>query len=247
MVIDKLNQRQNLMAPLLGSKGKETFYQLKQEYEHFLLHAKKVKNYLNLNPFSNAGSINTYNINVGIGLSFIKEDIIQISLSLLALEKLIDEYFNFSVEEKDLKLKEIKSIWKNIDSEYNVLIEDINKYNENNNQNDLIEEEIKSSLIINESIIKKINEKFNKVEKKEEEVSKEKKEIKETKDTNNRYQRPRRNWDNRNNFRNFGNSITVHGEKYTYTIEEDNIMNTHNKLILMTLFLMLVVIIYLFL
>ena len=127
MVIDKTNP--NLISPLLGNKNKETFYQLKAEYENLLQISNQLNNKISRKKHKEDS----------IDIDYIKNNVNKIIVSLTAIDEILNEYFNFYENNKVSNQQETKDIINKIIAEQRIIIYNIKKSNININYDQLIE------------------------------------------------------------------------------------------------------------
>ena len=127
MVIDKTNP--NLISPLLGNRNKETFYQLKSEYEKLIQISRELNN--NINKKKNKED--------SIDIDYIKNNINKIKINLEAINENINEYFNFYEDNKISNYQETKDIINKIILEQKNLISIIKENKINIDCNELVE------------------------------------------------------------------------------------------------------------
>jgi len=224
MVIDKWTRTSNnnsLAIPLLGHKSKETFSELKKQYERLknLNHKFKKKS---THPTS-TGQNNQANDSEIIDSPNIKEYVDNISSILFSINELISENNNYEEEKKDKENKEIDSILEQILLEYSLFKNNIKEIDENINTN--------NNLDINSNIseCQMVAEQINKI------LQKDKNE-----ENNIVIQEPRRiNINNGNINRNidrghinlltcrreYNNSVEIVKNNIQYTFEEDGLSN----------------------
>ena len=127
MVIDKTNP--NLISPLLGNRNKETFYQLKSEYEKLIQISRELNNKINKKK----------NKEDSIDIDYIKNNINKIKINLEAINENINEYFNFYEDNKISNYQETKDIINKIILEQKNLISIIKENKINIDCNELVE------------------------------------------------------------------------------------------------------------
>ena len=127
MVIDKTNP--NLISPLLGNNNKETFYQLKKEYENLLQISNQLNN--NINRKKNKED--------SIDIDYIKNNIKQILINLANINEILNEYFNFDENSKISYYQETKDIINKIIIEQKIIISNIKENNIHINYNELVD------------------------------------------------------------------------------------------------------------
>jgi len=223
MVIDKWTRTSNnnsLAIPLLGHKSKETFSELKKEYEKLknLNHKFKKKS----TP-SSTGQNNRANDSEIIDAPNIKEYTDNISSILFSINELISENNNYERGKIDKENKEIDSILEQILLEYNLFMNNIKEIDENINTNNNFD--INSNI----SECQMVAEQINKI------LQKDKNE-----ENNIVIQEPRRiNINNGNINRNidrghinlltcrreYNNSVEIVKNNIQYTFEEDGLSN----------------------
>ena len=225
MVIDKWTRTSNnnsLAIPLLGHKSKETFSELKKEYERLqnLNHRFKKKS----NHSSLKGQNNRTNDSSIIDYSNIKEYVDNISSILFSINGLISENKNYENEKIDEENKGIDLILDKILLEYNLFMNNIKEIEENINTNNNLDINLNISecQMIVEQIYKKL------------------KKDKKTEENNIIIQEPIRNNNANNNInrnidrghinlltckREYNNSLEVMKNNIQYTIEEEGLSN----------------------
>lgn len=218
MVIDKWTRSQNnksLSIPLLGHKSKETFSELKKEYERLQNLNHKFKNHRNSSSTkSDIGQKDNPEMN---DITDLKDYIDKINSSLLSIDELINENNNFELEKNDTSTaKDIKSLINKILTEYNSFLINVKDFQKNNEKNNFNNFDINSSFYESEMFANKIKEKLKK-DRNEDNIIE--------------VQEPRTNEINRNidrghfniitHRREFNNSKTIVRNNFEYTIEED--------------------------
>jgi len=245
MVIDKWTRSQNnkmLSIPLLGHKSKETFSELKKEYERLQnLNHKFKKNSNSLLPknINNNLQSNTEIIDY-LG---IKEYILELNSIIININELLLENNNNENDEEPIS-NDIKSIIDKIISEYNLFLNNINEINNKK----CVKNNYDINSLFNESqiIINKISKK-NQKEKKDHNIF-----IQDHRNNNNIFiqnqnsnininnNNNNNNIQNRNNVnrnidrghinifthrREFNDSITVVKNSFQYSIENEGLNN----------------------
>lgn len=212
MVIDKWTRTQdnrNLSLPLLGHKSKETFSELKKQYERLqnLNHKYKKRSPKNINETKDGtNSIDGLEIN---------DYIDKINSILLSINELITENDNFRTDEvNDSSSKDINSIMDKILSECNSSLNNIKETEDDKNKDFNSEPKLKEIKVV----INKISEKFKKEESEESTIN---------------VQEERRNTFNRfidqghiniiTNRREYNNATTVIRDNFQYTVENEAI------------------------
>ena len=224
MVIDKWTRTSNnnsLAIPLLGHKSKETFSELKKEYERLKNLNHKFKK--NSNHPSSTGQNNRANDSEIIDDPNIKEYIDNISSILFSINELISENNNYEKEQIDKENKEIDSILEQILIEYNLFMKNIKETDENINTNNNFD--INSNISECQMVAEQINKKLQKDKNEENNII---------------IQEPRRiNINNGNINRNidrghinlltcrreYNNSVEIVKNNIQYTFEEDGLSN----------------------
>lgn len=227
MVIDKWTRTSNnnsLAIPLLGHKSKETFSELKKEYERLKNLNHKFKK--NGNHSSSKGKNNRVIDSEIIDYTNIKEYVDNISSILFSINELIAENNNYEKEKKDKESKEIDSVLNNILLEYNLFMNNIKEIEENINTNNNLD--INSNISECQMIVDQINKKLKKDK------------IEENNVDNVAIQEPRRNNNTNNNInrnidrghinlltcrREYNNSVEIVKNNIQYTFEEDGLSN----------------------
>ena len=212
MVIDKWTRTQdnrNLSLPLLGHKSKETFSELKKQYERLqnLNHKYKKRSPKNKNDAKD--SINSLS-----GLE-IKDYIDKINSIMLSINELITENDNFNSDDtNDPSSKDINSIIDKILSECNISLNNIKETEDDKNKDLDAESKLKEIKVV----INKISVKFKKEESEENTIN---------------VHEERRNTFNRfidqghlniiTHRREYNDATTVIGNNFQYTIENEPI------------------------
>ena len=224
MVIDKWTRTSNnnsLAIPLLGHKSKETFSELKKEYERLknLNHKFKKNSY----HCSSKGQNNLANDPEIIDYTNIKVYVDNICSILFSINELISENNNYKKEQIYKEEKEINSILEKILLEYDLFMNNIKEIEEKINTNNNID--INSNISECQMIIEQINKKLKKDKIEENNVV---------------IQEPRRNNATNNNInrnidrghinlltcrREYNNSVEVVKNNIQYTFEEDGLSN----------------------
>ena len=224
MVIDKWTRTSNnnsLAIPLLGHKSKETFSELKKEYERLknLNHKFKKNSY----HCSSKGQNNLANDPEIIDYTNIKVYVDNICSILFSINELISENNNYEKEQIYKEDKEINSILEKILLEYDLFMNNIKEIEEKINTNNNID--INSNISECQMIIEQINKKLKKDKIEENNVV---------------IQEPRRNNATNNNInrnidrghinlltcrREYNNSVEVVKNNIQYTFEEDGLSN----------------------
>ena len=161
MVIDKWTRTANnnsLAIPLLGHKSKETFSELKKEYERLKNLNHKFKKNSNNSP--SKGQNIQLNDSEIIDAQNIKEYVENISSILFSINELISENNNYENEQIDKEKKEIDSIIDKILLEYNLFMNNIKEIEQNINTNNNLD--INSNISECQMIVEQINKKFKK-------------------------------------------------------------------------------------
>ena len=212
MVIDKWTRTQdnrNLSLPLLGHKSKETFSELKKQYERLqnLNHNYKKRSPKNKNDAKD--SINSLS-----GLE-IKDYIDKINSIMLSINELITENDNFNSDDtNDPSSKDINSIIDKILSECKISLNNIKETEDDKNKDLDAESKLKEIKVV----INKISVKFKKEESEENTIN---------------VHEERRNTFNRfidqghlniiTHRREYNDATTVIGHNFQYTIENEPI------------------------
>ena len=163
MVIDKWTRSSNnnsLTIPLLGHKSKETFSELKKEYERLKNINHRLKK--NLNHSSSKGLNNPVNDLEIIDYTNIKEYVDNINSIIFSINELISENNNYKYEKIDKENKDIVSILDNIILEYNLFMNNIKEIEENINANNNFD--INTNISECQMIVEQINKKLKKDE-----------------------------------------------------------------------------------
>ena len=165
MVIDKWTRTQNnknLSIPLLGHKSKETFIELKKEYERLqnLRHKSKIYCHSSLPN-------NIQNTNQIIDYTGIKELISEINSIIYNVNELILENNNNEIDNNNESPndKDINSIIDKILLEYNNFVKDLNEIKTNKSFN--YDYDVNSLLSESKNIINNIKKNYKKEEKTE--------------------------------------------------------------------------------
>ena len=136
MVIDKWtrnssNNNKSLIIPLLEHKSKDSFIELKQNYERLKTLNHKYKKWRNISFIRN-----NLNVSIEINSSDIKEYIEQINLILISLDELISENHNYEEdEEKIFDSNKKNNIYNEIGVEFDEFIENMKEIKKNKNIN----------------------------------------------------------------------------------------------------------------
>ena len=212
MVIDKWTRTQdnrNLSLPLLGHKSKETFSELKKQYERLqnLNHKFKKRSPKNINDAKDGtNSIDGLEIN---------DYIDKINAIMLSINELITENDNFKPDEaNDPGSKDISSIIDKILLECNSSLNNLKETEDDKNKDLDTESKLKEIKVV----INKISEKFKKEESEESTIN---------------VHEERRNTFNRfidqghlniiTHRREYNDATTVIGNNFQYTIENEPI------------------------
>ena len=235
MVIDKwtrTSNNNNLSIPLLGHKSKETFSELKKEYERLQnLNRKYKKNYTNSSSPNNPQN----NLNI-IDFTEIKNYLDKINSIMLKVNELLAENKNYEKENSPTsKLKDIKSITNDILLEYDIFLDTIKQIKNNKNinldsnctneLNTLVNE---SKMIVNEINKKYKNDKNDKKDEKDENIINVPQESQEQRRNNNNDLNRNIDRGHINLFtarREFNNASTIVKHNYQFTIEEERLSN----------------------
>ena len=212
MVIDKWTRTQdnrNLSLPLLGHKSKETFSELKKQYERLQNLNHKYKNRSPKNKNDSKDGINSLD-----GLE-INDYIDKINTIMLSINELITENDNFNSDDtNDPSSKDINSIIDKILSECNISLNNIKETEDDKNKDLDAESKLKEIKVV----INKISVKFKKEESEENTIN---------------VHEERRNTFNRfidqghlniiTHRREYNDATTVIGNNFQYTIENEPI------------------------
>lgn len=160
MVIDKWtrissNNNNSLIIPLLGHKSKETFAELKQGYERlkFLNH--------NIKKWRHPPIRNSQSSSKGDENNDIKGYIEQANLTLISLNELMEENYNFYQSEKtDFNANDKNNIFNRIKSQCDIFSWNIRKLNVDKNNKD--NGEINLDLAKSQNLINNIYDKLKK-------------------------------------------------------------------------------------
>ena len=236
MVIDKwtrTSSNNNLSIPLLGHKSKETFSELKKEYERLQnLNRKYKKNYSNSSSPNNPQN----NLNI-IDFTDIKNYLDKINSIMLKVNELLAENKNYEKENSpNSKLKDIKSITNDILLEYDIFLETIKQIKNNKNINLDSNYTNELNTLVNESqiIVNEINKKYknDKIDENNENIINVPQEPQPQPQEQRRYNNNdlNRNIDRGhiNIFtarREFNNATTIVKHNYQFTIEEERLSN----------------------
>ena len=240
MVIDKWTRtsNNNLTIPLLGNKAKETFSELKKEYDRLRHLNKNYKKYSKEsppnNPLMNTGLLDN---------TTIKEYLSKIKSTLFTINEILSNNLNNGNDNiTNKELKDINNITDQIISEYNAFL---NNWNEIEIKQKTFE--VNSIFYEIRVIISKINENLKKENNDDDRLEATEAPMQERRNLN----RININIDRGHiNFfsgrREFNNSITITSNNCEYSIEEEG-LGIGMKLILYFLFILfLLFIIYLF-
>ena len=135
MVIDKWtrstsNNNNSLIIPLLGHKTKETFIALKKSYEKLRALNHRFKKW---KQSPKQKGLNLSNENESIN---IKEYMEQVNLTLMEIDELISENFNYELDgEKGFDPNEKNNIYKGIDSEFEQFVNNMKNLKKDKNIN----------------------------------------------------------------------------------------------------------------
>ena len=224
MVIDKWTRTSNnnsLAIPLLGHKSKETFSELKKEYERLKNLNHKFKK--NSSSSSSGGQNNRVNDSEIIDYTNTKEYVDNISFILFSINELISENNNYEKEQIEKENKEINSILEKILLEYDLFMNNIKEIDENiNTTNNL---DINSNISECQMIVEQINKKLKKEKIEENNII-----IQEQRRNNNINNNINRNIDRGHiNLltcrREYNNSVEIVKNNIQYTFEEDGLSN----------------------
>ena len=230
MVIDKWTRissnNNSLITPLLGHKTKETFAELKQSYERlkFLNH--------NIKKWRHPPIRNGQLLSKGNESPVIKEHIEQVNLTLISINELLDENYNFEQGEKtEFNANEKNNIFNGIKSQC-----DIFSWNIKNLIADKINKgdgKIKLDLTKSQTLINNIYDKFKKY-----------------KFIGNITIEQEQHYQNILNINpnidrgHINNSITIEKNNIRYSVEEEPLVNTIRLLIFLFMFCFLSFIFY---
>lgn len=242
MVIDKWTRTSNnnsLSIPLLGHKSKETFSELKKEYERLQnLNGKYKNKYTNSSLPNNPQN----NLNI-IDFIEIKNYLDKINSIMLKVNELLAENKNYEKEKSPTsKLKDIKSITNDILLEYDIFLDNIKQIKNNKNVN--LDSNCTNELntLVNESqmIVNEINKKYKNDKNDEKDENDENNENiinipQEPQPQPQEQKRYNNNDFNRNidrghinlftGRREFNNSTTIVKRNYQFTVEEERLSN----------------------
>ena len=135
MVIDKWtrstsNNNNSLIIPLLGHKSKETFMELKNSYEKLRALNHRFKKWKQ-SPKQKGPNLSIENSGLDI-----KEYLEKINLTLISIDELISETFNYEIDdEKGFDPNEKNNIYKGIDSEFEQFVENMKDLKKDKNIN----------------------------------------------------------------------------------------------------------------
>ena len=224
MVIDKWTRTSNnnfLSIPLLGHKSKETFSELKKEYERLKNLNHKYKK--NSNHSSSKGRFNRSNDSEIKDYTNTKEYVDNISSILFSINELISENNNYEKEQIDKESKQINSILEKILLEYDLFMNNIKEIDENINTNSNLD--INSNISEYQIIIEQIDKKLQKDKIEENNVI-----IQEPRRNNNINININRNIDRGHiNLltcrREYNNSVEIVKNNIQYTFEEEGLSN----------------------
>ena len=209
MVIDKwtktANSNVSLSIPLLDHKSNESFIDIKNKYERL----KQLNHYFKKNI--NRSISGAPNINPGNNILDIKNYLEQINLILISLDELISEKLNFGSENK--------SLYDDIDLEFEIFIENMTQFGRKNKN---IYFDINSYLNKSQTLINKIYKKMNK-NKVIENIIFQNDENRIRANINPNIDRGHINILTKK--REFHNSITFEGRNVQYTVEQDSFSN----------------------
>ena len=229
MVIDKWTRtstNNNLMMPLLGHKSKETFSELKKEYERLQNLNHKFKKYSKCSPPKRPNK-EEYNLEIN-DFADIKDYIEKINSVLLSINELLSEKENYNRDPdktNTLTNQEINSLTDKILLEYNLFLnnmKEIEKY-KNNCLNEL---DMNYKLDECQIMAIEINKKSKK--NKEEENSTDVQEHRERRNGNNyKFNRiiDRGHFNIFSGRREYNNSTLIIKNNLHYTIEEEGLSN----------------------
>ena len=240
MVIDKwtrlsTSNNNSLNIPLLGHKSKETFSELKQGYERlkFLNHKMNKWRHPSIQKGQNLLKINE--------MSDIKEYLEQINLTLISIEELISENYNFDQGEQNAyNANEKNNIFNDINFQCEIFKENIKHLNKNI-KSDI---EINSSLTKSQNLINNIYDKFKKFQFIGISNSEQEQHIQNILNINPNIDRGQINIFSRR--REFNNSITIEKNNYQFSVEEESLYNIIRLLLILFIFCFIFFIFYLF-
>ena len=240
MVIDKwtrlsTSNNNSLNIPLLGHKSKETFSELKQGYERLKFMNHKINKWRH--PSIPKGQ-NSLKINE---ITDIKEYLEQINLTLISIDELLSENYNFDQgDQKAYNANEKNNIYNGINFQCEIFKENIIHINRNiKNDN-----EIDSNLIKSQNLINNIYEKLKKFKF----IGNSTSEL-EQHNLNILNIKPNIDRGQINIFsrkREFNNSITIEKNDYQFSVEEESLINIIRLQLLLFIFCFLFFIFYIF-
>ena len=232
MVIDKWTRTSNnnsLMIPLLGHKSKETFSELKKEYERFQNINHKFKSHSKGSP-PKGSNTDEYNLEIN-DFTDIRDYIDKIRSILLSINELLSEKENYKDgpdKIDQLQNKEINSLTDKILLEYDLFLKNM-KVIEKNNNNCLNDLEINSKFDECRKVVEEINKKLKKDKEEENttEVQEQRRNINNNNNTNNNINRniDRGRINILTHRREFNNSSLIVKNNFHYTIEEEGFSN----------------------
>ncbi len=229
MVIDKWTRTSNnnsLMIPLLGHKSKETFSELKKEYERLQNLNNKFKKHSKESP-PNELNKEKYNIEINEVID-LKSYIEKIRSILLSMNELLSEKENYKDgpnKVDQIPNKEINSLADKILLEYDLFLINIKEI-EKNQKNFLNDLDMNSKLDECQIMVKEIKQKFRK-DKEEENSSEVQGQIERGNANNNNLNRniDRGRINILTQRREYNNSTLIVKNNFHYTIEEEGLSN----------------------
>ena len=217
------------MIPLLGHKSKETFSELKKEYERFQNINHKFKSHSKGSP-PKGSNTDEYNLEIN-DFTDIRDYIDKIRSILLSINELLSEKENYKDgpdKIDQLQNKEINSLTDKILLEYDLFLKNM-KVIEKNNNNCLNDLEINSKFDECRKVVEEINKKLKKDKEEENttEVQEQRRNINNNNNTNNNINRniDRGRINILTHRREFNNSSLIVKNNFHYTIEEEGFSN----------------------
>ena len=240
MVIDKwtrlsTSNNNSLNIPLLGHKTKETFSELKQGYERlkFLNHKVNKWRHPSIPKGQNSPKINE--------ISDIKEYLEQINLTLISIDELMSENYNFDQgEQKAYNANKKNNIFNGINFQCEIFKENIKHLNRNIKGDN----EINSSLVKSQNLIDNIYDKLRKFKFiRNNELEQERLNLN-ILNINPNIDRGQINIFSKK--REFNNSITIEKDNYQFSVEEESLINIIRLQLFLFIFCFLFFIFYIF-
>ena len=240
MVIDKWtrissNNNNSLITPLLGHKSKETFAELKQSYERLKFLNHNIKKWRHP-PIRNGQLLSKGNENPDI-----KEYIEQVNLTLISINELLDENYNFDQGVKtEFNANEKNNIFNRIKSQCDIFSWIIKNLNVDKSNKD--DGEIKLDLAKSQTLINNIYDKFKKYKFIGNITIEQEQHYQNILNINPNIDRGHINIFTGK--KEFNNSITIEKNNIRYSVEEEPLVNTIRLLIFLFMFCFLSFVFY---